>query len=496
MVRGLALTLIASVLSFCTISAEPYFYFSTELTQAYRSVVDLRLRDAHIQVQRIKILEPENDLVHLIENYIDFFTTFIGEKEVDFEAFMSEKKRRLNAVKRGDVDSPYYLFVQAEILLQSALVRLKFEEYLGAFNEASKAYDLLEYNQKKFPYFVGNLKSLGILHALVGSIPTKYRWGLNLLGMDGSIREGQSEIEKVLNYAKQHDFVFEQETISIYAFVLLHLSKEPVKAWEVLNHPAIDLKNSLLACFVKANVALKTGRTDLAITILEERPNSEAYYQFDQLEYMLGIAKLHKLDAGCTAHFLNFITSFEGRNYIKDAYLKLAWSSLLFEDGKRYAHWLSMAKTEGGQIVDEDKSALRWASKKAKPNLSLLRSRLASDGGYFDEALSELERIGDPKTLPTNEVLEWHYRRGRILQAQNEFEKALKEFDEVLASEEVSTSYMIGNSALQKGLIYESLGQWEAAHLAFSHCLDIEIDEYRSSINQKARAGIDRVSGK
>lgn len=496
MVRGLALFLVSCAVTICNSRAEPYFYFSTDLESAYHSVVDLRLEDARIELERIKILEPDNGLVHLVENYIDFFTTFIGEEEDDFDAFMMAKKRRLQAVKKGDVESPYYLFVQAEMLLQSALVRLKFEEYLGAFNEASKAYDLLEYNQKKFPYFVANLKSLGILHALVGSIPTKYRWGLNLLGMEGSIHEGRSEIETVLEYSRAHDFIFEQETITIYAFVLLHLSKEPEMAWEVLDHPSIDLKNSLLACFVKANVALKTGRTDQAINILEERPQSEAYFQFPQLEYMLGVAKLHKLESDCRVHFLKFLADFKGRNYIKDAYLKLAWSSLLFNKGEQYEYWLARVRTQGRQIVDEDKSAFRWASEEQNINLHLLRARLSSDGGYYVEALRQLDRIGDPHKLPEHHLLEWHYRRARIFQAMEAYEQALNEFDMVLASEDESTSYMIGNAALQKGLIFEALEQWNAAHLAFRHCLDIEIDEYKASINQKARAGIDRVSAK
>ena len=49
--------------------------------------------------------------------------------------------------------------------------KLKFEEYFTAFNEVSKAYKLLTENQYRHPSFVANKKSLGILHAIIGTIP-------------------------------------------------------------------------------------------------------------------------------------------------------------------------------------------------------------------------------------------------------------------------------------------------------------------------------------
>ena len=93
-------------------------------------------------------------------------------------------------LKKGDENSPYYLFSQAEVNLQWAFVRIKFAQYFKAVWEIRRAYKLLEANQKKFPNFAPNKKSLGILHAMVGTVPDNYQWGMKILGMQGTIAQG------------------------------------------------------------------------------------------------------------------------------------------------------------------------------------------------------------------------------------------------------------------------------------------------------------------
>src|SRR5205814_571915 len=88
------------------------------------------------------------------------------------------KEVRLVTLTEGDLGSPYYLFVQAEINLQWAAADIKFGEYLNAIFEIRRAFKLLEENQQKFPAFSPNKKSLGVLYALLGSVPDKYKWGL------------------------------------------------------------------------------------------------------------------------------------------------------------------------------------------------------------------------------------------------------------------------------------------------------------------------------
>ena len=84
------------------------------------------------------------------------------------------------AIKEGDRDSPFYLYTQADIHLQWAITRVKFEDYFQAVMEIKRAFNLLTKNQELFPDFMPNQKNLGLLHALIGTVPDQYRWGLKL----------------------------------------------------------------------------------------------------------------------------------------------------------------------------------------------------------------------------------------------------------------------------------------------------------------------------
>jgi len=65
-----------------------------------------------------------------------------------------------------------------------------------------------------------------MLHAIVGTIPDKYKWGVKLLsGMKGTIKQGKSEMEEILTYSKTNDFMFEEETLVMYAFDLFCFGK-------------------------------------------------------------------------------------------------------------------------------------------------------------------------------------------------------------------------------------------------------------------------------
>ncbi|MBK8502704.1 MAG: hypothetical protein IPL46_11060 [Saprospiraceae bacterium] len=147
-----------------------------------------------------------------------------------YEKLKQNKELRLSAIRRGDDQSPYYLYTQADIHLQWAITRVKFEDYFQAVMEIKRAFSLLSKNEELFPDFMPNKKNLGLLHALIGTVPDQYRWGVKLLGMSGTIAQGRSEIEEVLSYARSNDFVFRDEAYVMYAYLLLHLENKGEEA--------------------------------------------------------------------------------------------------------------------------------------------------------------------------------------------------------------------------------------------------------------------------
>jgi len=472
-----------------------HFRYSPDARTAYEKATQLRFGEAYVLLAQLRMREPDNLIVHHIENYIDFFKLYISEEEAMYDQLKDKRDQRLNKIKRdGDPASPYYLFIQADIRLQWALARLRFEDYLGAFTEVSKAHRLLLENSERFPDFMPNKKDLGILHAMVGTIPDGYKWGVKLLGgLEGTIEEGQREIEQVLAYAKRKgDFLFEQETAVLYAFLLLHLANKEEAAWKAINNAGLSPTENPLHCFVMSNIAMRTGQNEQAIQLLQNRPKSPAYYSFPYLEYMLGLAKLRRLDENSTPHFHAYLKAYDGRNFVKEAYQKLAWQCLINGDQPGYHRYMKQCLVEGAAEAGGDKHALEEAEAGTPPNLQLLRARLLFDGGYYHKGYQLLMRQSAHRFRGEYE-LEYHYRLGRLLHGMKRYAEAIERYQATIAKGADSPRFFACNAALQVGSIYEQQGESERAKQAYERCMSLRPEEYRVGLHQKAKAGLARL---
>lgn len=470
----------------------------TPLTQnAYEAVLSLRFEDSRDWLIQLRKTDPDNLMVYHVEDYIDFFTVYINEDLTEFKRLEANKDLRIRQVKNGDPSSPYYLYLQANIRLHWALARLKFEEYFTAFREVSKAFDLLSENARKFPDFLPNKKDLAILHAMVGTIPDNYRWGVELLSnLNGTIDQGRKELEAVIEHSKKQHFLYEKETLVIYAYLLMHLGNDSEAAWNVLQSSGLDPLTNPLACFTLANVAMRTGRNDEAIRILLNRPKGNSYHPFPYLDFMLGVAKLRRLDTNADIELLCFLHRFTGRHFIKEAYQKLAWDALLKRDSVKFREYTHRCKSEGRTVVDSDKNAQTEAVAGWIPDLSLLKARLLFDGGYYQRAYAILQEKSSGDFISSRERLEFTYRMGRIFHNLQRHNEAFRFYQKTIEAGKNEPYYFACNAALQSGLLFEQLGNAKQAKEYFRHCLNIFPSEHRTGLHQQAKAGILRLGGK
>ena len=475
-------------------SKPAYFRYTLKAQDAYELVINLRLDEAKEALDNLKITEPDNLIVYHIEDYVDFFKVFITEDKALFKQLEKNKRKRLRKIRSGEKSSPYYLYAQAEINLHWALLRIKFGEYLSAFNEVSDAYQLLKKNESKFPNFIANKKSLGILHSIVGSVPDKYRWGVKLIGkIDGSIPQGKKEIESVLAYAENNDFIFREETEIMYAFLLLHLSNQGDLAWEVISKSRLDPKRNPLGCFVQANIALHAGKSKEAEAILRKRPYGKQFFDLPYLHYMKGLTKLYRLDAGAEDDFLKFLKYQKGDSYIKEAYQKLAWNALIHGDKDQYKHYMYLCKIKGNRRQEGDEVAYDDAVRNKMPDVRLLKARMLFDGGYYRQAHELLGALKLDDFSNEDLRLEFKYRSARVSHKLGWHTEAIVRYLDVLAEKDKTDSYYPCNAALQIGNIYEELGNFKKAREYFQKALKIKPGEYRTALHGKAKAGLSRT---
>ena len=182
-------------------------------------------------------------------------------------------------------------------------------------------------------------------------------------------------------------------------------------------------------------------------------------------------------------------------SYLKSSYQKLAWHGLLVKESPNlYRGYISKVASVGNTMLDEDKAAQKEFDSNKTPNKVLLTARLQFDGGYYTDAWKTL--INEPKgtSKTADEQLEWFYRLARIKHEMGEVEHSISLYSIVVETGRETKRYFGANASLQLGLIHEELGNKEEALANFRDCSKHSNTEYQNSINQKAKAGILRLS--
>lgn len=474
------------------------FHFNQNCKNAYKSILSLRLNEGQSILEEEKVTNPNNLIPYYLENYIDFFTIFIGENATTFNELQENKEIRIKKILAGNKNSPFYLYTQAEIHIQWAFARLKFEEYISAAYELFSAYNLLEENSKKYPKFYPNQKSLALLHALIGAVPEKFNWIVELLGLKGNVDQGLNEFKELIsnNENDEYEFLYKTESQVLATFLLLHLKRTDANEWNLVNLPDSDIKDNLLLTYVLATKAIKLHKNDEAIELLLKRPKGKEYYEFYFLDYLLGILKLRRLDDDSYLYFGRFINHYHGLNYIKASYQALAWYYLLKGNTEKYYKFIVNCKKKGFTFIDEDVQALKEAHRTTLPNVYLLKSRLLFDGGYYSKALLALGNITNIDKLIIEERIEITYREGRIYHEWGNFGKAKLNYEKTIEEAQNLPLYFAASASLNLGYIYEIKKDYPNARKYFNLCMKMKDHEYKKSLDYKAKVALDRIKGK
>jgi len=469
------------------------FQMNENMKKTYTHIINLEFDQANELLRSEQKDNPTNKIIILQENYIDFLTIIIGEDEAFFITAKDKKSDRINFLQAGDESSPYYLYAQAEVHLQWAFARLKFEEYLMAAFEIQKAYSLLEENQEIFPDFKLNKKGLGLLHTLVGAIPNQYQWALSLAGMEGSVASGLGELKALLQDEQME--LYRNEILFLAAFLQMNLTNDEVAYKQLLADIGYGYSDSFLLNFAAARLTHALGKNDLTLNILENRPANQGKYPFYYLDYLEGMSFFYKLNFEKSKQCFNhFLSNFKGNNYIKSAYHKLALIAFLQGKTEKKLSYFEQVKSEGSSVIDEDKVALKDAKEKYTTHSRLLSTRLLYDGGYYQAALKEIQRFKILKEY-SGFYDEYWYRLARI-QSKLDYDinEIIAHYQKAFDLGKASSNYFAPMSALQIAFIYEKKKEYANAKIYFEKCLSLSNFDYERGIRQKAKAGISRIS--
>lgn len=477
------------------ITAETYFEESRHFQTAYREITALNLEKGFARVQIGKKLEPNNLLYNLLENYIDFFTIFSLEREADFHYLKQNKDRRIRQIRSGPKDSPYFLHAQAEINLQWAFTRIRFEEYWNAAWELRRAYRLLEQNIQQYPDFKPSQKSHALIRVIAGSIPERYHWIVNLFGISPNYIDGVATLEQLVLNETPESFLYFEESLLILCMVKSILEIQPTQALELLSQNGFPKDDRTITYFTAIHIAVYNRENEKAQKWLEEL---NTYFDFKQLPllfYLNGMVKLQRLDSNAVQDFYSFLEHLNGPHQIKNTYQKIAWAALINTDTVAYGNYMQKVMNYGASTTDGDKQAYAEAKSGKTPHPMLLKARLLTDGGFHEGAMDLLNNFSAGTFHEKVHQVEYFYRLGRVSHFQDETTLAIQHYRKTMELGSEMPQYFAANAALQLGLIFEEKRDFENARKYFRESMRMPDHPYKQSIDQRAKAGLKRVEG-
>jgi len=453
--------------------------FDEKTQKAYDLVLNLQIAEA-------QQLIPEPKTVH--EHYVaalgealELLITEDGEK---FTLYEDRFEQRLD--RKTKITSADDLFLQAEIGLQWTFVHLKFGHEFDAALNLRQAYQTTQEIKKRFPNYTAISKTSGLLDVIIGSVPEKYDWVLGMLNMEGSVEIGLHELESI----RSSDHALEFESDLLYALTLGFVLQQTDHAMKEIETVLKEYPKNRLALFIGASLAIKSSRSEEALTLLNTLDQQQTGIPLYYANYLKGEVFLHKGEyINSISSYRWFINHYKGQNYMKDANYKIGVCYWLNGNASDAQVVFKQAKTIGKEVTEADRYAARSMADDEMPHVKLTRVRYFIDGGYYDEA-NQLLQTMTQKDLPTKrDQVEFEYRKARIAhKTGNLIAKELYQRTIRLNGEE--PWYFAPNACLQLGYLYMDENDTAQAQFYFKRAIEYKKHEYKNSIDTKAKSAL------
>jgi len=477
-------------------SGQTKFDFNAGCREAYHQIMMMKTGEGRRLIDAEKKAHPDNLIPYFLDNYIDLFTLFFHEDPAEYKAALPDRDKRLALMKQGSRSSPYYLFTQAMISAQWGLIKLKYEENLSSMWDFRRAYSMIRDNRRKFPGFSPNKILLGSMQSVIGTIPSSYRWITSILGFTGgSVNGGLAMLGSYVRDTTAEGRIFHEEALFYYAYLKFYIAHQPDEVMQFIRDSHLDLVNNALYAFMAVNLALNNHETSFGLQVIQRMKKGPEYLYMPVLNYEMGTLKLYHLELDDAIRYLElFTTHFKGKFYLKDAYFKLAWAYYLQGNRTQAERCRQLVLSRGNEVVDADKVAVREAKKDSWPDATILKARMLMNGGYFNQALDMLlsKKIEDYPSL--SDKIQYAYFLARTYDELGQDDLALSLYEATIKTGATRPEYYAARAALQSGFIYEQRKDSAKAITYFRKCLDMNEQEYKSTLDQRAKAGINRLT--
>jgi len=463
------------------------FKLDDPLIRAYENILKLELKESRTLLKSYE--GPARYGKVYIDHLNDVLEVFLGEDSGLFERFNEKTDNRIKKLKEAP-ENPYKDYYISEIKLHRAFVYMKFGEEFSAAWTFRQSFFMAERITKNYPEFEFSLKTLGLMHIIIGATPEKYQWLLNLFGFHGSLQQGIDEVKQFSTIGPP----FSVEGDVMLAIVHAYLLQDSDTGISFLTKYNEELNNQLLLSYAMASILIKSSRSEEALNILNRFTGDPSPLSF--IHYLRGNILQQKGEyQESTDSFNNFLTEFKGHNFVKDVNFKIGLNYWLLFDSVLAEKYFELARNTGETLIEADKNAASML-KEPMPDINIMKLRLHTDGGYFQEAYNLVTEIEESKLDSHKDSVEFIYRKARLFHKSGNKEEAIINYEKTIEENENERWYFAPNSALQLGYIYREKGMLAEARKLFEKAVSYKNHPYKHSIDNEAKAALASLNTK
>ena len=475
---------------------EATIHFSKLCLAAQQDLFQYKLEQAKSHLVLETKANPGNaavDYLMVVHSMLDYTTNETSSKFNTFDSLKTIAVKNISSQPAGDGTRDFLL---EEVYFYSSIVNGKKGNNLAAAGDVRNCYKYGTGVLSKHPDYVAAKKTLGLLQSGFGSLPTNYQKLVQFFGYESSMEKGLQNLNSFINAKTERAewAAMKKEAQFFVASIHLYLKNDKVTAWNMIDSLTRDHQRNPLSRFARVNFADKCRKNDEIIKVLLAGQNKAGQQDIPFLSFMLGKAKLNRLDKDANTYLLQYLDQYKGKSYVKSCYQKLSWHALVHGNIKDYNKYKSLIDKNGNTALEEDEQAQKFAHQNIQPNPHLLKSRLFFDGGYNTEALNIIRSKKSPDFAPGLERTEYFYRKGRIYDALSNSKLATAFYLEAMEEGKDLPQYYASYAALYLAELYERIGKTADAVKYFKLSMHFDANkEYKKSIEHRAKNGLERI---
>ncbi|MEK6781621.1 MAG: tetratricopeptide repeat protein [Bacteroidota bacterium] len=476
------------LLSFSSFSGDKIWVFDPDLQKAYQLILNLQTDQAYSELKKINSKSNELHKLYVL-SLCETVDVLITEDAGKFEKIDANFKERLRFIQSLPV-SAETLFLEAELNLQRGFNLINLNQELSAVFAIKAAYNAAQECQKNYPDFIPIKKTSGVIQVMVGSVPDKFHWFMSLLGMKGSVKVGQKQLEEL----KASNSSLHLEATILFFTIKGFINQQFEEASKGIADCLKSQPDNRLLLFLGVNMMMKNSQSEEALTLIHALDNLTSGLPVYYMEYLRGEILLQKGDYTHAIHaYQKFIQGYKSHSFKKDAYYKISLCYVLQNKHDLARTNFDLAKKMGKEVAEPDKAAAAQLREDKFPNTKILKVRFYTDGGYYKEAKEALHVILPPDLALSKDLIEYYYRKARLSHKTGELPAAKLFYNQTIDMTGENPWYFAPNSALQLGYIAQSQKDFPSAKKYFEKALSYKRHEYKNSIDGKAKSALDAL---